>query len=245
MSEQILDQQEEKQNATSKNIEDNSSRAKVASILILVLTFTNLPLLWTEISFLEAMQEGIPNNIEEAELITGFIGLVQILLNILCIIFFIRWFKRAYTNLSLRVPTETTPGMTIGAWFIPIVSLYKPFQIMKEMWTKSIAILTKTYEKKDAKSSNGLLGIWWLLWIVVNIGANVTMQISSRTKDIEHLITAGKIDIALTTLSIPLGILAYFVITKYNAIEHQINELEIENQFNEVLEIEQSDKVSL
>ena len=226
MSEEILDQQEEQKTNSQFNIEDNSGRAKTTAIFIIILTITNLPLLWAEISYVQAMQDGGQISIEENEFIIGIIGVVQIILNICCIIFCIRWFKRAYTNLSARVPTESTPGWTIGSWFIPIVSLFKPYQIMKEMWIETLTILRNTHSQKY-KNPNIFLGSWWLLWIIVSIGANITMQITNRSTDIANHIVAGKIDIVLTILSFPLGILAYLVITKYNKLEDQLNEAEL------------------
>jgi hypothetical protein len=232
MSEEIIDQQEQKKapNGTFQ-LEDNSGRAKIASIFILIITILNIPLLFAEIGFLQALEHGFSEEIEEMEIYVGLISSIQFLINIPCIIFFIRWFKRAYTNLNTRITTDETPGWTIGSWFIPIVGLYKPFQIMKEMWTKTISILNNTYNGQY-KNSKILLGFWWLLWIVVSIGGNITYQLNTRSTDLTSLITSAKIDVILSILSFPLGILAYFVIVKYNKLEGKLTDLEFERNLN-------------
>jgi hypothetical protein len=48
-------------------------------------------------------------------------------------------------------------GWAIGAWFVPILNLFRPRQII----TDSVSIISP-------KRTNGLIGVWWLLFVVDN-----------------------------------------------------------------------------
>jgi hypothetical protein len=48
---------------------------------------------------------------------------------------FVTWFYRARVNADGRGwPQRHTKGWAIGAWFVPVLNLYVPFQIMADIW---------------------------------------------------------------------------------------------------------------
>ena len=67
-------------------------------------------------------------------------------------ILFLRWLYSAYKNLSLLGhDTETTPGWAVGSFFIPIAQLWRPYNVVKEL-----------YLKTTAGQTNGIVILWWL-----------------------------------------------------------------------------------
>ncbi|TRX16514.1 DUF4328 domain-containing protein [Flavobacterium franklandianum] len=63
------------------------------------------------------------------------IGIIQIVVFILSAITFIQWFRLAYFNLHLRVNRLSySDGWAAGCWFMPIVNLFRPYQIMKKLF---------------------------------------------------------------------------------------------------------------
>lgn len=56
---------------------------------------------------------------------------------------------------TLPGAVRRSPGMHVASWFIPIVSLWFPFQNMRDLWRVHVGA-----------SARGLLGWWWALWIV-------------------------------------------------------------------------------
>ncbi len=101
----------------------------------------------------------------------GLIALLEILLRVLTIIFFLIWLHRAYSNLSaLRAANlEFTPGWAVGWWFIPFANLVKPFQVMRELWNASDANFDADGFLSNQFSAPPIIGWWWGLMIAGNI----------------------------------------------------------------------------
>jgi len=73
------------------------------------------------------------------ELRSLVIGIVFMIVKILTAIFFIMWFRRAYYNLT-QIPNSKvnyTEGWAAGAWFVPILNLFRPVEIMNEIWRET------------------------------------------------------------------------------------------------------------
>jgi hypothetical protein len=50
-------------------------------------------------------------------------------------VLYLRWLYRAVANTTLlRAPIKWTPGQAVAAYFIPIVSLFRPYQVMKALY---------------------------------------------------------------------------------------------------------------
>ena len=101
----------------------------------------------------------------------GLLAILEILLRVLTIIFFLIWLNRSYKNLSaLNVGNlEFTPGWAVGWWFIPFANLVKPFQIMRELWNASDSDFDADGFLSNQFSAPAIIGWWWGLLIVGNI----------------------------------------------------------------------------
>ncbi|MFT5882412.1 MAG: hypothetical protein ACI9FG_000915 [Crocinitomicaceae bacterium] len=66
---------------------------------------------------------------------------------------------------------EISPGWAVGFYFIPVVSLWKPFQIMKDTWKRCA----------PENHVSPLIHLWWTLWIA----STSSSQIASRLLDSE------------------------------------------------------------
>ena len=70
---------------------------------------------------------------------TLLIAVVAMLVNIATIVVFLIWINRANKN-SRALGAQNmqfTPGWCVGWWFIPIASLWKPYQAVREIWKTS------------------------------------------------------------------------------------------------------------
>jgi Domain of unknown function (DUF4328) len=74
------------------------------------------------------------------------------------------WFHRAYANLARFGNGRTRRSATwaVGSWFVPILNLFGPYQITKELWLRS----------RDANAAHTdaaglvLVKCWWALWVI-------------------------------------------------------------------------------
>jgi hypothetical protein len=69
----------------------------------------------------------------------GMIALLEAPLRLACVVLFLIWLHRAYSNLSpLKARNlEFSPGWAVGWWFVPFANIVKPFQIVREVYNES------------------------------------------------------------------------------------------------------------
>lgn len=72
---------------------------------------------------------------------------------------FLTWFSRAHAHASLRAPIAGGP---VIAWFIPILSLWLPYQRMADVWT----VVTQR--------PKGIVLTWWVLWLAQGFVSRAT-----------------------------------------------------------------------
>ena len=70
------------------------------------------------------------------------------------------WCHRVYRNLpalgaqSLRF----SPGWAAGAWFVPVLWMWRPYEVLREVWQHS----------RPREESWTLLKIYWAAWLIAN-----------------------------------------------------------------------------
>jgi len=79
-------------------------------------------------------------------------------------IIFLYWFYRSYSNLySLEVhDLKFSPIKAVAYCIIPIINLWKPYYIMKEIWTLS---QTASLSNEFSSDSNSNVKRWWVLFL--------------------------------------------------------------------------------
>lgn len=112
------------------------------------------------------------------------------------IVFFCMWkhcvCSNAYALGGMKKSLKPiTPGWAVGYYFIPIVSLWKPYQAMKEIWLASV----------DGKRPSAILGTWWTLWIFSGIIGNISFRLTLAEGD-ENLLLI--LDSITSVMAIPL-----------------------------------------
>jgi hypothetical protein len=155
--------------------------------------------------------------------------LVTFIVNIISAVTFIQWFRRAYFNLHSLVPNLTfTEGWAAGSWFVPMISFFRPFQIMVELYNKTIE---KLEERKLIENQNfdiSFLKLWWALWILVFV-IDLKRLVISRSDMIDSLKQNTIIDMFQCLVYIPLSLLTIKVIKEYSNFENILfNDIVIE-----------------
>lgn len=97
--------------------------------------------------------------------VANFVALVAIVM-------FLVWFYRARVNADgSGWPQRLAPGWAVWSWFIPVVNLWLPFQIMADIWRSSLPA--------EARANRATLpGIWWTsllaLFLLLTISGSQT-----------------------------------------------------------------------
>lgn len=113
------------------------------------------------------------------------------------------WTYRAMKNLHIvgAVAATMSPGWAVGWYFIPIASLWKPFEGMLQIWRESHRLAGK------AEKVAAYVGWWWATWIVSNILANVALRLTGFTDPQPTYDVGILVGAAGSALSVVCGIL--------------------------------------
>ena len=148
------------------------------------------------------------------------IGLLYIFAYIVSIITFIQWFRRAYYNLHQKVSNLShAEGWAAGSWFVPILCLFRPYLIMKELYEETKVVLTKKGIPSIQNLNTNLLGLWWAFWLLNNAFGQFVLRYAQRAEAIDELITTTVASMANNSIGILLALLTIKVITNYAAVE--------------------------
>lgn len=210
----------------------NQSRAKNAMMLIwivLVLEIASLASGYLQYVFIKSAANGSEISMEAAnandtrEQIIGFVSLIAFVISMVT---FIQWFRRAYFNLHQKVDyLANSEGWAAGCWFVPILNLFKPYQIMKELYVETKSILAKNGIAIQSTLSTNSLGLWWTLWILNGILGNIVFRLSLRAESIDAFITSTLSGMIYNVISIALALITIKVINDYSKVEPLLLEI--------------------
>jgi hypothetical protein len=145
---------------------------------------------------------------------------------IISAITFIQWFRRAYFNLGKRAANlKESEGMAAGAWFIPIINLFKPYRIMVELHERTVDLVVHRLPDPDRAKSKDHITVWWVYWVAANIIAQVTVRLAGAATSIDALANSAIISMVDSAIMLPLGLLAINVIKRYSALEPLLADL--------------------
>nr|WP_315233159.1 DUF4328 domain-containing protein [uncultured Flavobacterium sp.] len=220
-----------------ENLKPNGQRAKIAIMLLwTVLTVEIISLLsdYLQYDLLETVANGGQITTEAAtdnDLRQKIIGLIYLTVYVISGITFIRWFRRAYYNLHIKAESLSfTEGWAAGCWFVPIISLYRPNQIMKELYQETQILLSKKDENYAQNLTTHFIGWWWALWIISSFLGQFIFRYSMKAETLEELTTTTIASIVASIIGIPLAIITVKVIKDYSEVEHLLYELKDEEE---------------
>ena len=155
-------------------------------------------------------------NVSDAELLANdsresAIGVAYLVMYVISMAFFLRWFHRVYSNLEpLGAHMSYTPGWAIGSWFVPLINLIRPYQIAVETWNGS-------GPSQGGIMAAPLVQLWWSVWIIDNILGNFTARMSTRATSAQDLILPTQLSIAGSVIGLVSGVLALKMIAGLTA----------------------------
>lgn len=204
----------------------NEQRAKNAIMLIwIVLAFEIISLLsgYLQYDLLQQFIAGAEISEETAtanDLREQVISIFYLIAYIISVITFIQWFRRAYFNLHLKVKHLSHPeGWAAGSWFVPFTNLYRPYQIMKELYQETKDLLTKKGIAFNQNFSTGALGWWWALWLFNGFVGQILFRYSLNAESIEEISTSSVLSIFSNIIGIPLALITVKIIGDYAKVE--------------------------
>ena len=138
------------------------------------------------------------------------IGIIYLLVYITTAIVFLTWVNRANKNCrGFASGMEFTSGWSVGWYFVPIMCLFKPFQVMSEIWRVS-------HDPGNWKAMHppALMRWWWGLWLLSCFVGQISFRMTMSAKTLDALQTSTVISIFSSGMDIPLCIVAAMMVGK-------------------------------
>jgi len=209
------------------DLKPNGQRAKRAILwiwIVLVLDMLNGASSYMNYDLLRTVANGVdvPEEVVDAgSLREAIVAILAVLAYIISGITFIMWFRRAYYNLHQSVSHRLrhSEGWAAGSWFVPILCLYRPYQIMKELYLETKGLLTKKGMDMNLNLTTHLLGWWWTLWIISCIFGQIVSKFALRAETLNELMTSSIIDMISSSITVPLALITVKIIKDYSKAE--------------------------
>ena len=139
---------------------------------------------------------GSPARLEELEVNESTVVLAQALVGLVIVFVFSRWLYRAAAAAQATGEMTFSPGWAVGWFFVPVLNLYRPYQVLAELWRASAG-----RRGADRSAAPVVLRLWWLCW-VLRILVELALSWQGR-----QMTMAGAADLATNLIQTQLTLL--------------------------------------
>ena len=191
--------------------ESGRTRALWVLAIFGILAIVNIVGVFSSYSEAELIQDIIDNkyvsdsDIESNDDRQALIGMVQMALYIAVAIAFLMWIHRAHRNLQSlgNQDLKYSPGWAVGWFFIPIMNLFRPYQVMSEIWRGSDPDLP-IGDSRAWKSStvSSLVGWWWAFYLICEVVAQITSRVAFQGEELSEMKSAAYLFMASDSIDI-------------------------------------------
>jgi Domain of unknown function (DUF4328) len=159
------------------------------------------------------------------------IAILQIAAYFITGVFFLIWIYRAHRNLpelGVRRP-RYSPAWAVGWFFVPILNLYRPYDMVKELWKESnpdVGISDAFFMQHSStqvqySSKSSLIGLWWGLWIGSYVAARAYSFLLSQPNPEDQLVAATWVGMISDGLSIAAAVSITCIVRDLNARQEE------------------------
>ncbi|MEU4086106.1 DUF4328 domain-containing protein [Streptomyces aureus] len=150
---------------------------------------------------------------EEADSLTVAAGWVQVGVLVVTAAVFLIWFRRVRINAEVFFPYGHTwsRAWVIGSWFVPILNLWRPRQIMTEIWDAS--------RPAGTASRLGLVNTWWAFVLAEKVIGRLVLSAIRDGETPQGLRNAAVEVMILDILDIVAAVLAILVVLKLTGMQ--------------------------
>lgn len=151
-------------------------------------------------------------------LLVGIALILYVVVLIVCMIVFLMWLYRARRNLPALGVADArwSPGWSIAWWFIPIMSLFRPYQVVKETWQASDP---ESFPVWRRESPPAIYGWWWGLFLFYGFAGNATD--STSTGGTAGFGAAALIELAFFIIGIGSAFCTIYIVRDITARQSQ------------------------
>lgn len=171
----------------------NSERKKNVLITFYITAIIVVISIIINLIYYFSLEQYANDEIEDISLIESiytYSAITQSIVITSTIVFFAIWFRRSYANLErMGINIDNANSMAVWSFFIPIVNLFKPLRIAKEIDFKYDYLLQKLNDSHQSNNNSyGILVAWWIVYWINNIVSRLisTSQYDSFEQALEN-----------------------------------------------------------
>jgi hypothetical protein len=140
-------------------------------------------------------------------------GIAQFAVFVAVAVLFLRLlYKSAQKARGFSTPfTYVSPGWAVGYWFIPLMNLYRPLEVVKALFK---ACAAESGADAKPKAGEQLLGAWWAVFLLGNIAATILARSDNDFSTTDGVISYVEYDFGVNLLLIAGTLLFAMVVNR-------------------------------
>lgn len=125
----------------------------------------------------------------------------------------LKWIYRVNRNAhSFAKGLSISPPWSVGWFFVPVASLWKPYEAMGEAWQAS-----ERPQRWRTAPKPSFLGWWWAAWLASNFLGYVSGVVGRYTDDLQVI---GAFSIMSAVVAIPADLLFIRLVKRLTEMQH-------------------------
>jgi len=187
------------------------------------------------VHFAQGITPGDPSNQARADALDereSLIAIVNVGTWIACVVAFLMWFYRAYKNLQSAGYKDLrfTPGWAIGGFFVPILNLARPFQIMKDVCEGSAFLAQDARSRAWTSISLGVHAAWWwALFLSDSAFGNAVGRYMAKAEELDEIVIAEWLDFASSLYTILAAVVALLLVRRLTELQERARQQRLES----------------
>ena len=199
-------------------LRDLRNLTQALKILLVLDGLVILLCFWSELAQLGLLEriaadaEWTPEEADANDFRQFLIGSLALVVSITTSIVFLRWLYLSSRNAhEVTTGMRFTPGWTVGWYFVPIFTIWKPYQAMVELFRASDPAVTAQVP--------AFLRMWWGLWLVSIVVGNAVFRRMFRSDTVEELVTLSRVTAASYLVDAATVVAAYVLVSRLAAYQ--------------------------
>ena len=199
--------QAQPQQVPVQNPAANAAIAKLATatqVLLIVCGVISVAIIGTEVFGIIAVGDFLAGGTSSIDMLDAYdrnTAVTSVLSSVVLIATGVLWavwqYRAAKTVVGL---TRRSPGWHAGSWFIPVISLWFPFQNISDLW-RAVGRVRPAWS-----------GIWWFLWLACNVVIQMGTRVYLAAVEIEQFRVAMWLSLIGEVLLVAAVPLAWLVV---------------------------------
>jgi uncharacterized protein DUF4328 len=147
---------------------------------------------------------------------------------------FLTWIYRAHQNLNAlgAVDLQYSPGWAVGGFFVPMLNIVRPFQVVAEIWKASGPQATRSGGTAWKYAETPIfIGLWWGSWLLSgflsSLSAFMVFGDVVGEDETDPFLAAARFRIVYDVVSAVCAVLAIVVVLKINERQESTNRLNL------------------